>query len=76
MDEIKKFAVIGNPINHSLSPNIHKEFAKQQGISIQYKKIEPEFDNFETPYPTNNIFRLDPICLFTGTKKGCTICLK
>ena len=48
MDEIKKFAVIGNPINHSLSPNIHKEFAKQQGISIQYKKIEPEFDNFET----------------------------
>ena len=48
MDEIKKFAVIGNPIKHSLSPNIHKEFAKQQGINIQYKKIEPEFDNFET----------------------------
>ena len=48
MDEIKKFAVIGSPIQHSLSPNIHKEFAKQQGINIQYKKIEPESDNFET----------------------------
>ena len=49
MDEIRKFTVIGNPVSHSLSPEIHKEFAKQQGINIQYKMIEPESeDHFET----------------------------
>lgn len=49
MDEIKKFTVIGNPVGHSLSPMIHKEFAKQQGIKIEYKMIEPESeDHFET----------------------------
>ena len=48
MDEIKKFAVFGNPISHSLSPMIHKEFAKEQNLNIQYKAIEPESDDFET----------------------------
>jgi len=48
MDEVKKFAVFGNPISHSLSPFIHKEFAKEQKLNIQYKAIEPESDDFET----------------------------
>ena len=49
MDEIKKFAVIGIPIKHSLSPKIHKEFAKQHGLNIQYKMIEPDSEeHFET----------------------------
>ena len=49
MDEIKKFSVIGIPVKHSLSPKIHKEFAKQQGINIQYKMIEPDsVKHFET----------------------------
>ena len=48
MDEIRKFAVFGNPISHSLSPMIHKEFAKEQKLNIQYKAIEPESDDFET----------------------------
>ena len=49
MDEVKKFCVIGLPVSHSLSPQIHKEFAKQQGINIQYKMIEPDTEeHFET----------------------------
>ena len=49
MDEVKKFCVIGLPVSHSLSPMIHKEFAKQQGINIQYKMIEPDTEeHFET----------------------------
>ena len=49
MDEIKKFCVFGLPVSHSLSPLIHKEFAKQQGINIQYKMIEPDTEeHFET----------------------------
>ena len=49
MDEVKKFCVMGLPVSHSLSPQIHKEFAKQQGINIQYKIIEPDTEeHFET----------------------------
>tara|TARA_B100001564_G_scaffold356589_1_gene371084 strand:- start:609 stop:1415 length:807 start_codon:yes stop_codon:yes gene_type:complete len=49
MDEVKKFCVMGLPVSHSLSPQIHKEFAKQQGINIQYKMIEPDTEeHFET----------------------------
>ena len=33
------FAVFGNPIEHSKSPIIHKEFAKQENSNINYKKI-------------------------------------
>jgi shikimate dehydrogenase len=37
---MKKFAVIGQPIKHSLSPRIHSEFAKELGIGISYEAIE------------------------------------
>ena len=37
--KMKKFAVIGNPINHSLSPQIHSEFARQHSIDLSYKRI-------------------------------------
>ena len=36
---MKKFAVIGNPIKHSLSPQIHSEFAQQCSIDLTYEKI-------------------------------------
>lgn len=40
------FAVIGNPIEHSLSPIIHQHFAKQCGLTITYEKIQTPLDAF------------------------------
>lgn len=37
-----RFAVIGNPIAHSLSPIIHECFAKQANINLIYEKIKAE----------------------------------
>jgi shikimate dehydrogenase len=41
---MKKFAVIGNPIKHSLSPQIHSEFARQHSIDLTYEKILADDD--------------------------------
>lgn len=36
---MQKYAVVGNPVAHSRSPDIHMMFAKQVGLSISYEKI-------------------------------------
>lgn len=43
---MKKFAVFGNPIAHSKSPEIHQAFAKQCGISLSYEKKLVEVGQF------------------------------
>ena len=39
-------AVIGNPIAHSRSPDIHAAFAQARGIDLRYDRILAEADNF------------------------------
>ena len=36
----KKFAVLGDPIDHSWSPLIHNSFANQFNLNIEYEKIK------------------------------------
>jgi shikimate dehydrogenase len=48
MSSIKRFAVIGHPIHHSRSPEIHQAFARSLGFEIQYERIEAPLDGFET----------------------------
>jgi shikimate dehydrogenase len=43
----KKFAVLGHPISHSLSPKIHQHFASQFAIDLDYQKIDVETTHFK-----------------------------
>lgn len=45
---MKKYAVVGNPINHSLSPSIHSVFAKTAAIDLEYHAIEASIESFES----------------------------
>jgi shikimate dehydrogenase len=44
---MKKFLVIGNPIEHSLSPKLHNYWIKNNGIDAVYEKIKLDEDELE-----------------------------
>jgi shikimate dehydrogenase len=44
---MKKFLVIGNPIEHSLSPKLHNYWIKNNGIDAIYEKTKLDVDELE-----------------------------
>lgn len=49
---MKQFAVFGNPISHSKSPQIHQAFAKQTGIEQLYEAICAPLEDFPATVKT------------------------
>ena len=41
-----RYAVFGHPVAHSLSPRIHRAFARQLGLELDYERIEVAADGF------------------------------
>ena len=62
-----RYAVIGHPVEHSLSPRIHAEFARQTGQNMVYDRLECPLDGFA---PGVKQFARDTS---TGIALGCNI---
>lgn len=73
---MKQFALLGYPLTHSLSPEIHSEIAKTAGITLEYNLMslnETDFENqfhslkerngfnVTIPYKTKIIKKLDTL---------------
>lgn len=46
----KKYAVIGHPIGHTMSPFIHKRLFELSGVDAEYTVVDIEPENFERDY--------------------------
>jgi shikimate dehydrogenase len=44
---VKRFAVIGHPVAHSLSPRIHAAFGRQTGIALEYSALDAPPELFD-----------------------------
>ena len=68
---MKKYLVIGNPIEHSLSPLLHNYWIKENGINAIYEKrelkakeLEPALIEAEYLYADARcLSRNNPICI-------------
>ena len=41
-----RYGVVGNPVAHSRSPEIHEQFARATGQALDYIRLEAPLDGF------------------------------
>jgi shikimate dehydrogenase len=64
---VDRYAVVGNPVEHSRSPFIHAAFAQQTGQALHYGRLFCPLDAFES---TLRAFVADPS---DGPVRGCNV---
>ena len=74
---MKKFLVIGDPIEHSLSPKLHNYWFKQNNMDALYekKKInEPDLQNIVSKIRKNEIFGVNVLLIFAVAAPPVILC--
>ena len=66
---MKKFLVIGNPIEHSLSPELHNYWIKNNSIDAIYEKQKLNEDQLEQLFHKLKIKKLMGLMLLSLSKK-------
>ena len=66
---MKKFLVIGNPIEHSLSPELHNYWIKNNNIDAIYEKQKLNEDQLEQLFHKLKIKKLMVLMLLFLSKK-------
>ena len=59
---MKKYFVVGNPIEHSLSPKLHNYWLKENNINAQYEKIK--INKEDLIFLINRKYLIDLSCLY------------
>ncbi|KNZ31048.1 MAG: shikimate dehydrogenase [Methylibium sp. NZG] len=68
-----RYAVAGNPVEHSRSPFIHAEFAKQTGQVLHYGRLWCPLDGFENTLRAFANSARDDDAGTTGAARGCNV---
>ena len=67
---MKKFLVIGNPIDHSLSPKLHNHWIKENGIEAVYDKKKLEESDIEDIVSQVRLGDIDGVNITVPFKKS------
>ncbi len=66
---MKKYLVIGNPIEHSMSPKLHNHWLKENNIKAVYEKKQIEENNIEEIISKVKIGSIDGVNVTVPFKK-------
>ena len=72
---MKKYLVIGNPIEHSLSPALHNYWIKKNNIDAKYEKKLLQKDDIKRMVHEIKVDKIKNQLLIKGSVPGSTNCI-